>query len=364
MLFRSEVPELHFPEVQIIQREPGVVFELIPPKPALPLWPTPNHDYRNTSQGQLNGPRSAPSLRWTFQGAGLVSPAVIGADGTVYTATCNTFGPSALHAIDGTTGVLKWSLQLSTSVTHVTKPVPAIGPDGTIFVTAADGTLCAVERSGNLKWRLPGLWGNPMASPNGDVVAPLGSFGMSWSIVAVMPSGAVRWSTAIGIGSPMGPPRRTLAVRDDGSVIVAGDEVRALAEADGAVLWVYRPTTPLNIEGPLVVAKDGRILFKSWGIGTDLQVVSSAGAWQTSFPWFSFEYAVADTGITYLKPYTTHGGLVAVDPTGTTLWARWFSGWNSGPPAIGRDGTLYVSERPPSVCRGDISHIPFGPSTR
>jgi len=200
--------------------------------------------------------------------------------------------------------------------------------------------------------RLPGLWGNPMASPNGDVVAPLGSFGMSWSIVAVMPSGAVRWSTAIGIGSPMGPPRRTLAVRDDGSVIVAGDEVRALAEADGAVLWVYRPTTPLNIEGPLVVAKDGRILFKSWGIGTDLQVVSSAGAWQTSFPWFSFEYAVADTGITYLKPYTTHGGLVAVDPTGTTLWARWFSGWNSGPPAIGRDGTLYVSERPPVGLQG------------
>ena len=344
-----QVPELHFPEVQIIRHEPDVVFKEIPPKPPLPLWPTPNHEYGNTSQGDLDGPSSPPQLQWIFQGSGLASPAVVGADGTVYTATRGNFSPSVLHAIDGTTGLLRWSLQLSIPKYATSNPVPAIGPDGTIFVNAADGALCAVEPSGRLKWRLPGNYGFPMPRRNGDVCVWVGS-----AIQAIMPTGTVRWArTLVGIGSRVGALRQVLSVRNDGSVIVAGEQIWALAPADGAILWQYRlGQGSLNIQAPIVVAEDGRILFNETTTG--IQVLTSSGALQRSLSWISFEFAVADTGVTFLRP-SGRNGLAAVDPGGSTLWTQSFAGPNPGPPVIGRNGTVYVSENSVSGAAG--SHV-------
>ena len=76
--------------------------------------------------------------KWSFDYAtGGASP-VVSADGTVYVYSC-----PKLMALDGRTGPVKWRLNRGFGGVGATSP--ALGPDGTMYVTAYGGRLIAVR---------------------------------------------------------------------------------------------------------------------------------------------------------------------------------------------------------------------------
>jgi PQQ-like domain len=73
---------------------------------------------------------------WEFETGGGNSSPAIGADGTVYV----TAGNKSVYALDGATGQKLWDFYTG----DVVNSSPAIGADGTVYVQSMNGKLCAL----------------------------------------------------------------------------------------------------------------------------------------------------------------------------------------------------------------------------
>ena len=227
-------------------------------------------------------------VEWTFAaGASLLSTPTVGLDGTVYVGAKN----NALYAV-GPDGQLRW--------THVTEgwviSTPAVaGDDGTVYVGSQDGDLWALGPDGGEKWRFT------TSGPPGGAIA-----------------GAIVAAPALGA---------------DGTVYVGGlydPHLYALDPCDGNVKWTCSFERPVE---PCMPPEYG---------------------WAVAAP------VVADNGTIYVGlVHDRH--LYAIDPCeGTVLWQTdladpcepLFAGayqeehldpgvWSE--PALGPDGTIYVS---------------------
>ncbi len=102
------------------------------------------------------------SIAWqnTLSGDGICSSPVVGADGTIYLVTTNS---KLLQAINPANGAVLWTVDLAdntsglyeggeTRLSQKTFTEPAIGPDGTIYVSFEDPYLRAVNPDGTIKW--------------------------------------------------------------------------------------------------------------------------------------------------------------------------------------------------------------------
>ena len=346
-----EVPIGHLPEVQLVEFTPGKVFHRPDPVPRLPIWPQYRHDHRHTGQSTLNGPAQQPALLWSFDqgfsssGRSLSVP-VVGADGTVYVAAGKALSPNStvdVYALDGNSGLVKWSRRIAQPGTVASyRPQVALGPEGTVYANGADnGGLAAFEPDGTLKWtfRRPGRrLANPVPAPDGRVYAMSRGEG----VVALDQNGQELWAAPFVSGDialTVVLDITRVAARDDGTVIVTGDQIWALAP-DGQVLW----TSPLQEDpfDPPAIGDDGRVLV--WQ-GPAAVVFDGTGGVAGSWPTPGF-YTLSRTGVTYVS---TAWMLTAVDPMGTVLWSRTIAGLN-GPAmtttAIGNDGTVYIAFRP------------------
>ena len=310
----------------------------------LPIWPQYRHDHRHTGQSTLNGPAQQPALLWSFDqgfsssGRSLSVP-VVGADGTVYVAAGKALSPNStvdVYALDGNSGLVKWSRRIAQPGTVASyRPQVALGPEGTVYANGADnGGLAAFEPDGTLKWtfRRPGRrLANPVPAPDGRVYAMSRGEG----VVALDQNGQELWAAPFVSGDialTVVLDITRVAARDDGTVIVTGDQIWALAP-DGQVLW----TSPLQEDpfDPPAIGDDGRVLV--WQ-GPAAVVFDGTGGVAGSWPTPGF-YTLSRTGVTYVS---TAWMLTAVDPMGTVLWSRTIAGLN-GPAmtttAIGNDGT-------------------------
>lgn len=150
------------------------------------------------------------TLQWSYATpGGMVSPAV-GANGTIYVSCEN----GRLYAINPN-GTLQWSFANPTSEGFISSP--AIAADGTIYVGSTDHALYAVNQWGYMNWRYNASGPVSHASIGADGTIYFGAW--TSGVNAVHPWGANKWTRFIGPNVGSAP-----AISRDGCMyIVCGD---------------------------------------------------------------------------------------------------------------------------------------------
>ena len=255
-------------------------------------------------------------LRWVFtitnsslggDNIALSSPAV-GSDGTVYV----TSWQSHVYALDGATGVKRWVFGDGLSGYSA----PVIGTDDTVYVGSTDRRVYALHGvTGVTKWEC--LLGDRDNSP---------------------------YIAAIGI---------------DGTLYVTsyGGAVYAMDGATGATKWEFKTgvdfeDTPLSLHSP-VIGVDGTVYFGTMsGTFYALDGVTGAKRWDYRLGMdaegriigITSSAAIGADGTLYFTAIAENSSdelLYAVNgATGAKKWVRSVLGGQS--PLVGADGTVYV----------------------
>jgi outer membrane protein assembly factor BamB len=241
------------------------------------------------------------------------------------------FGPCA-----AVVQTLKWKYQLNAA------SIPAVGPDGTVFVVSSDRNISAINATGGLKWKyqlnaalfqlsdyVPCL----AVGPDGTVY--VGSDG--GNIYAINATGGLKWQFATG-------PLPSLAVGPNGTVYVGSDNRNIYAiNAAGGLQWQH--TTSGRVTSSPVVGPDGTVYAGSDGGQSNqyIYAIGATGGLKWKIPvlcWGS--PALGPDGTVYVSdPF---GDVYAFNATGGQIW-KYFTAdeFLSLSPALGPDGTVYVA---------------------
>ena len=218
--------------------------------------------------------------------APIVSSPAIGGDGTIYVTT--TAGKLVAVAADGS--VTKWEVTTNDTLGSS----PALAVDGTVYVGSSDHKLYAVTRDGVAKWVFEtggAIVGSPVVGGDESVYVGSGD----GKLYALGADGKVRWTYAAG-----GPIAGAPCVRG-GVVYVGSDDkkLHAVSSKTGVVRWTY--------------ATLGAVATPVVGADETVYVGSADGNL----------YAITQNGLLYF----------AVNAKGSIRSA----------PALDPDGTLYVT---------------------
>jgi outer membrane protein assembly factor BamB len=197
-------------------------------------------------------PEGPTEFGWPF-----ASP-VVAPDGMIYqTLLCDTH----LYAIDPVDGDIIWSKDLADPQSGWFDPnyaeeygdadgwsEPALGPDGTVYVSFDDPYLRAVDRRGRIKWvtRLGDVGGFTMAVGDDGLIYAAGDDGY---LRVVTPEGTetARFNSGGWLNFP--------AITSDGVVIVADSRDNStLINYDSNIVWTITaqcgPDQPINLGPP------------------------------------------------------------------------------------------------------------------
>jgi large repetitive protein len=297
-----------------------MVVAVVPVSAALAntAWPKFQQNTGNTGLSPNNGPQTN-TLAWTYYSApnssnsqGITGQPTIGSDGTIY------FGGAGLNLValkpDGTE---KWTFLPGTvPINGQLQASPAIGSDGTIYfgTTLPDSHIYALNPDGTQKWVSSGDQGSGYSlssvaiGTDGTLYA--GDYG--GNLNAFNSDGTLKWAFIVRPGFTY-PVQGTPAIAPDGTIYIGGgaagktDNSIFAVNPDGTMKWRAGPVNKFATDRSIVIGSDGTI---------------------------------------YARPATTTiGYLYALNPDGTTKWSVsgfWY--WPSASPALGPDGTIYVSE--------------------
>jgi len=242
------------------------------------------------------------TLKWRFNALDNIiqSSPMIGEDGTVYFGICGPgFDIGRVYAVNPD-GTEKWH----TDVGDYVYCTPAIGDDGTVYITSNDWYLYALNPdNGSVKWKFRTGAGEPSIGADGTIYVP----SHNHYLFAVNPDGTLQWKTEIGTGSSDTP-----AIGNDGTIYI-GELFFYAINPDGTIKWIY----------------DGWDQY-------DYEVTSSA-------------YAISADGLVYfLAKRKTEGNEVVFFALncddGSLYWKKTISsiGMPYSQPVIGSDGTIYI----------------------
>lgn len=342
------------------------------------------HDPQHTGRSPHVGP-STPHLKWRFQAtnydyAALMYAPVIGPSGTIYVGTNDGY----LYALNPTDGVPLWSYSRGNTA------APAIGPDEAIFKTVGGGQrdtaeVVRLDAGGNQQWQytLPG-YGNFSSLTYADNTVYFG-WQYDRSVYAFdAGSGVVRWSYRIGDASRM---FSAPAIASDGAVYIGATDgnLYAFDGTNGSLLWNYQTGGQIWMWASPVIGPDNTVYVGSsdgslyainggdgtlrWRYATEGQIMSSPAlgpdgtlyvgsrdhyvyAINTADGTLRWRHQTGDmvnstpavdaAGAVYIGSHD--GYLYALAGDGTLKWRYpiGFYGGNAAP-AIGSDGTLYVT---------------------
>lgn len=208
---------------------------------------------------------------------------------------------------------------------------PVIGLDGTLYVTADDGNLYAINSSGTLEWSyelgnlrtevftLPSIGSTPAIGPEGTIYV-----GSPQNLLhALNADGTLKWTSSYrntGV-YPYSPFVPSPTVSGDGTVYIGSDDGKLYAiNSDGNLNWKFNTrgqVGPLVKIYPPAIGPDGTVYYVSGPV-----------------------YG----GETVFSP----GTLFAINPDGTMKWgfhAGTLRGGGSQPrssPVVIDDGTIYM----------------------
>lgn len=231
-------------------------------------------------------------------------------------------------------------------------PVPAIGPDGSIYVSTSKG-LAAFQSQGQRLWTTTtgALVGGTVAGPDGTIFAETDRGG----IAAFTPAGQLKWNLDLSVRLSCAP-----VLGRDGTlyaVLVDSAQLLAVDASNGTQKWSLPLQGSVSAGNHPVIDSDGTV-YLGLVDGRVLAVSPSGGLLWT----FNDSAVTQDAGTPVVAPdgslrvATSSGQLVALSPDGTK---RWLTGTPSFPttPVIDAAGTTYV------LC-GDASLQAFDSSGR
>jgi len=283
----------------------------------------------------IDTPPIPPWVKWVYTtwtsipssgGAIYYSSPAIGDDGTIYVTNEGT-ATRGLYAINPD-GTLKWSYLKGMPTVGVWDIMssPVLGPDGTIYMQNERSNLYAVNPNGSLKWNTTNLFtslavGLPTPSVGSDGTIYIGAD----SIYAFNPDGTLKWRSNIINYVGSSTFRSGSAIAADGTIYIGGSgyfgdfptnygstAIFAI-NPDGTVKWQY-------------LMKDNSWIFSSPAIGADGSI------------YLGVETGAADTDNNYVY---------AMNPDGTLKWRYVVEGGRTirSSPAIGSDGTIYIGTK-------------------
>lgn len=270
--------------------------------------------------------------------------AIIGSDGTIY-----VVGYYKLYAFNPN-GTLKWEWTTPEDgdpYPHAQICGVTLGADGTIYTSHCGAGsyhryLFALNSDGSMKWA------RDLADPdigNGMSRLTVGRDGVlygqgDYSIYAFNPdNGAILWKS-VGLETSIGAG---FAIGSDGTIYIAGSMQGLIAmNSDGAIRWEWKEAATHWYSIPSI-GSDGTIYGTSNGLHAltssgQLKWTASDGSTGTS------AVAIASDGTIYSTLFHSYigGRFTAVNPDGTIKWKLEIPSWG-GSPAIGSDGTIYVT---------------------
>jgi len=298
--------------------------------------PWPKFQGGAQSIGLGSGVGATNTVKWSHSfgnsSAGRSAPA-IGPDGTIYIGCSD----SNVYALDGGTGVLKWTFATGGAV----NTSPAVGKDGTVYVGSADAHLYAINGStGAVRWSY-------------DAIGPIQSSPAIGLDGTVFFGGGALGSAVIALDGATGAPVWTFTARDtvvsspaiavDGTVFVGSTDsnLYALDGDTGIVKWSY--ATGGQVQSSPSVSSDGTVYVGS--VDGKLYALNGAtGALKFSFatggPIYSSP-AIGPDGSVYVG--SNDSSVYAVNgSTGASLWSYVTAGSVVTSPVIAADGTVYA----------------------
>lgn len=283
-----------------------------------------------SSLSRLYAIRPDGSLRWQFSGATdwIDSAPAIGADGTVYV----TSWDGKLYAIDPANGAKRWEYATAGFVASS----PAIAADGTIYLGSGDRALHAVNPSGSAKWTFQVAdWveSSPAVGPDGTVY--FGSY--DGNVYALRPDGTLRWQASTG-GDVIASP----AVGADGTVFIGSTDGRmyAFEGATGALRWSH--LTAGSITGSAAVGTEGTVYFGSGdGYFYALNGATGAQVWRYNVgaEILSSPAVRADGAVVF---GSSDRFVYALNADGALRWRLQTGDFVDSSPVIAPGGTIYV----------------------
>jgi outer membrane protein assembly factor BamB len=295
-----------------------------------PVWPTENRNFRHTSNSRVPGPELG-CTKWQFTtDSQLAGSPVIGKNNNIHLLCIS----GKLYTLDANGNQL-WAFDANSTVLSS----PAVGPDGSIYFGNENGRLFAISPQGSVRWTSDtfalGAY-TPAVSPNGKIY-----FGSAdGTFYCLAPDGSEKWhytipSNGYWIAPILTPP----ATGPYGTVYFGGlSPVLYAANANtGRIKWTRnfgRLYNPMDANSNYTV---GGSIFSS--------------------------PVIADDGTVYISP-VYDSNLYALNPAdGSIIWQTLLAAptWGQDPPpryqnptvwstpALGPDGTIYVSCDDPNL---------------
>jgi len=365
----------------------------------LPEWPQLGHDPAHSGRSEHNATKDSGVVKWKFRSDGTwhqLSIPAIGANGIIYVAGQESDEPphthsSHLYAISSE-GKQLWALRIYGRLSTENEASPAVGRDGTIYVTGVEninyglpkkGYVYAVSAKGDLLWQSE-IEGAAVSAPTigNDGIIYVGThdpYG-NGHLYAIQHNGNIRWKVETGDISDSSP-----AIGADGTIYVGSFGhidfpkgakpspqrlSRALYEGlkvefevyaidnTGKLKWKFKTTG--GVEQAPTVGADGTVYVAD--IGDTEHIPASHDSPAENFyaidrngklKWKLTEYrgfsapAIGADGIIYLgfRDDSLTAYLDAMTPDGKVKWK--FSDAESGrvswQPAVGAEGTIFLS---------------------
>lgn len=181
-------------------------------------------------------------------------------EGTIYRIALDTLGAESAEITLSLTDAIWQFATGDRNDSDLRRPTitnaPAVGADGTVYVSSTDNFFYALNPDGSLKWRTAT---EGYSDSSTSAVAPDGTiyFGtLTGNIYALNPDGSIRWTIAPGTSPYLAAP----AIAADGTLYIkqAAGELRAIS-ASGTELWSYLIAGEGSYAGPAVTT-DGTII--------------------------------------------------------------------------------------------------------
>lgn len=280
-------------------------------------WPSLGGNFQRTGLSPFPGPHDL-ELAWVFDtNAPVLTNICLGFDDRVHIACAD----GALFTLNNQ-GQELWRYRADTALLSA----PTVGYDGTIYVGSEKGRLYALDVNGILRWTFDTqglIYSSPAVSREGRVF--VGS--QDGTLTALTPEGTKLWTFVTqGTRSLPGSILASPALGLDGTVYIGGfydSTLHALDPNTGRIRWScsFKRTDSPHNEGPWP--------FASPVVGSDGVV---------------YQALLHDTHLYAVHP--DNGEILwAVDTASACSGFVSDSGWSE--PALGPDGTIYVSSDDP-----------------
>jgi len=295
-----------------------------------------------------NEEKAAFQQKWQFKASGPVTGLALGDDGTVYATSADGF----LWALDSS-GKLQWKFEAGPM-----QAGPTLGEDGNAYLLNSKQEIFRVDRSGSLIWS--GL-GGPYADKVGGLAQAIDSdylytFWRGQPRAVRLSRGKIDWEAGVGytgLGS--------ISVLPGGKIVYTGLGRVEEAGFEGRIVWQY-PVIDPPVTVDMLLKNNGRGPIGNFWVQSGIAVGADgtlyAGVARSKMVALSsdgtlrWEFKVTPGVDDRATPVISQDGTIyfasgdwklhSLNPDGTEKWALDMGSPVATTPLLAEDGTIYV----------------------